>query len=417
VILDAFPLNWTVQAFGLNSAGTWLITFILLAASIGAMLGVGFQHGRPKRRRLLEAVVTAGYLALLGLRTKFLTTVASDSLVTAFFQSALMTASSAGPVLCGSAVLARTRFLKHSRARAAARRAAQVAADARAAQIQASDKLQRHIGSLHYMILPLALRSAAPEGVDNAKWAAELERATRALFTKADRTESELAGPASSRRATPARIVGELLASHPEAASLLAQASHCRVLALSSAATTRQRFAAARAAQLCYDELRHRLDPRSRRTVNFEAGLAVLVVLAVGIFLELLPAALHGFGLGLDWTAAWGSTRGNAIYGSFISIFILALAAGAATLISHMEPASLLAARRRWHRAWTAHEEAIETEQADLDAASVATEAWLGLVRARTTEIATGEDRLVQDTVALGAALLESGRQQHPPSE
>ena len=29
VILDAVPLNWAVQAFGLNSAGTWLVTFIL----------------------------------------------------------------------------------------------------------------------------------------------------------------------------------------------------------------------------------------------------------------------------------------------------------------------------------------------------------------------------------------------------
>ena len=26
VILDAFPLNWAAQAFGLNSAGTWLVT-------------------------------------------------------------------------------------------------------------------------------------------------------------------------------------------------------------------------------------------------------------------------------------------------------------------------------------------------------------------------------------------------------
>jgi hypothetical protein len=182
VILDAVPLNWAAQAFGLTSAGTSLITFILVAASIGAMLGFELTRGHPRRRGLLAAVVTGGYIALLGLRTEFLITVASESLLVALLQSALLTAISAGLVLCGSVVLARTRFLIHSRARAAARRAAQAAADARAAQFDAIDKLHRHIGSLHHMVLPWALSSAAPEGIDHAEWAARLEQAIRALF-------------------------------------------------------------------------------------------------------------------------------------------------------------------------------------------------------------------------------------------
>ena len=82
-----------------------------------------------------------------------------------------------------------------------------------------------------------------------------------------------------------------------------------------------------------------------------------------------------------------------------------------------MEPASLLVARRRWHRARTAHEEAVETEQTDAQAAAVAAQAWLGLVRARVTVVAAGEERLVQDTVALAAVLLESARLQLPSSE
>ncbi len=182
VALDAFPLNWAAQAFGLNLAGTWLVTFILLVASIGAMLGFEITRGHPRRRGVLTAVVTAGYLALLGLRTEFLTTVASDSFLIALFQSALLTAISAGLVLCGSAVLSRTRSVSHSHARAAARRAAQAAADARAAQFQAADKLHRHIGTLHHMLLPWALSSPVPEGVDYARWAAALEQAIRALF-------------------------------------------------------------------------------------------------------------------------------------------------------------------------------------------------------------------------------------------
>lgn len=183
VILDAAPLNWAAEAFGLNSAGTWLVTFILVVASAGAMLGFEITRGHPRRRGVLTAVVTMGYLALLGLRTEFLITVSNESLPVAVLQSTLLTAISAGLVLCGSAVLARTRHLSHSRARAAARRAAQAADDARAAQRQAAEKLQRHIGSLHHMLLPWALCSAAPEGVDHAKWDTALDQAIRALFS------------------------------------------------------------------------------------------------------------------------------------------------------------------------------------------------------------------------------------------
>jgi hypothetical protein len=183
VILDAIPLSWAAQAFGLGSAATWLVTFVLMVASAGAMLSFEFTRGHPGQRGILAAAVTAGYLALLGLRTGFLTTVASDSLLAAFFQSALLTAISAGLVGCGAAVLARTRFLNHSRAHASARRAAQAADNARAAQLQAAEKLQRHVCSLHQMLLPCALRSPPPEGVDHAKWAAELDQVIHALLT------------------------------------------------------------------------------------------------------------------------------------------------------------------------------------------------------------------------------------------
>jgi hypothetical protein len=182
VILDAIPLNWAAQAFGLNSAETWLVTFILVAASIGAMLGFELTRGHPRRRGVLAAVVTVGYLALLGLRTEFLTTVASDSFLVAFLQSALLTAMSAGLVWCGAAILARTRFLGHSRARAATRRAAQAAGDARTAQHQAAEKLHRHIGALHHMLLPWALSSGGPDGIDHATWAAALDQAIHDLF-------------------------------------------------------------------------------------------------------------------------------------------------------------------------------------------------------------------------------------------
>jgi hypothetical protein len=182
VVLDAVPLNWAAQAFGLDSGGTWLVTLILVIASIGAMLGFELTSRHPRRRALLAAVVGAAYLALLVLRTQFLTTVADESLPVALMQSAMQTAISAGLVLCGSAVLTRTRSLSSSRSRAVARRARHAAAEARVGQRAAADNLKRHIGGLRQMLLPWALGSAAPVGVDRARWVAALEQAVRQLF-------------------------------------------------------------------------------------------------------------------------------------------------------------------------------------------------------------------------------------------
>jgi hypothetical protein len=182
VVLDAVPLNWAAQAFGLDSSGTWLVTLILVISSIGAMLGFELTGRHPRRRALLAAVVGTAYLALLVLRTQFLTTVADESLLVALMQSAMLTAVSAGLVLCGSAVLARTQSLTSSRSRAVARHTRQATAEARAAQGSAQDNLKRHIGGLRQMLLPWALGSVAPAGVDRARWVAALEQAIRQLF-------------------------------------------------------------------------------------------------------------------------------------------------------------------------------------------------------------------------------------------
>jgi hypothetical protein len=273
-------------------------------------------------------------------------------------------------------------------------------------------------------------------------------------------------------RPTPAKIIGELLTNHPEAASLLAEASHRRALAVCSATITRLKFAAAQAARLAYEELRHRLEPRRSHPIHFAVGLLLLLVVSAGLamlvlielsgllggprsvlpalaatavwltvawlaavavrqrrwalvaaiigaalLLGLLLVALHGLSPHPGWPAGGGHSRGSTVFGVLTGAFILVLTAGAAVLMAHLEPASLLLARRRWHRARAAHEEAARTEQADAEAAAVAAQAWLGLVRARVTAIAVGEAGLVQDTLALAAVLLESGRPQLPPSD
>jgi hypothetical protein len=270
-------------------------------------------------------------------------------------------------------------------------------------------------------------------------------------------------------RPTPATIIGELLTSHPEAASLLAEASHWRALAMCSAVSTRVKFTAAQAARLAYEELRHRLEPRRRHPVHFGLGLLLLLVVAAGltilvlielsdwlggsrstlpalaatavwltvawlaalavlrrrwalvtavigaaILLGLLLVALHG--LSPDGTPAGAQDHGSTVFGILTGAFILVLTAGAAVLMTHMESFSLLAARQRWHRARAAYEEEAATHQADAETATVAVEAWLGLVRVRVTEIAADDERLLRDAVALATVLVERSRPELPPS-
>ena len=266
-------------------------------------------------------------------------------------------------------------------------------------------------------------------------------------------------------RPTPATIIGELLANHPEAASLLAKASHWLALAACSAACTRRRSAAVQAARLAYEQLGHRFRPRRGHPVNFVVGALLLLVLSAGLvtldvielggprsvplalaaaavwltgawlaaiavrqqrwaavaglgvvafMLGLLLVALHGLGPHPGWPAS-GYALGSTILSVLTGTFILVLAIGATTLMIHMEPTSLLMARRRWHRAQAAYEEAAETEQADAEAVAVAGEAWLGLVRARVTAIAADDESLVRATVGLATVLMESSRPKLPP--
>ena len=182
VVLDAFPLNWAAQAFGLDSGATLVVTVILLIAAIAAMVGfeVTRDHARP--RGILIAIVTAGFLALLGLRAEYLITVSGDSFPVAVFQSTILTAISAGLVVCGSACWPGPGRSPTPGPVPPPGAPPGPPSEARAAYDEAVDKLHRHIGTIHQMILPEALRFAAPEGVGYASWAAALEQAIRALF-------------------------------------------------------------------------------------------------------------------------------------------------------------------------------------------------------------------------------------------
>jgi hypothetical protein len=123
------------------------------------------------------------------------------------------------------------------------------------------------------------------------------------------------------------------------------------------------------------------------------------VLACVAVVLWLLLATWHGSVLSSD---RW-------ILGGLVGILILVLAGGAAALIAHTESASLLMARQRWHLARAEHERAVRTREADLEAAAVAQEAWLSLVRAWAMMVAEGDEGFLEEIVTLAAALLGGG--------
>jgi hypothetical protein len=260
----------------------------------------------------------------------------------------------------------------------------------------------------------------------------------------------------SGHQRTPAQILSDLLTGHPEAGSLLAEACHWVALARSSAVKAAQKFASAKAARLHYEELKHRLDPRRLRPVPFGVGLVLIVVLGAeltmlnaielsgllegirsvlpafaatavsltgawlaslvnrdrrwplmltviggAVLLGLLLTILHGFNPIPGWPVVRADDRGDVVFGVLAGLFIVVLVVGTAVLMAHTEPVSLMVARRRWRRAQAAYEAAVQIAQEDAEAAAIASEAWLSLVRAYASAV-------------LGATLLESGRPQLP---
>ncbi len=268
----------------------------------------------------------------------------------------------------------------------------------------------------------------------------------------------------SGQPRTPQQLLSDLLTGHPDAESLLNAAGHWRALARASAAWVGRALAAVQAARLHYQQLGHRLDPRHRRPIPFAAAASLLLVLGTeltmlnvielsrllggtrsvlpalavtgvwltgawlvslasrerrwplviaaaggAVLLGLLLAITHGSGLLPGWPAISGHTAGSSVFGVLAGLFILVLVIGAAVLLAHTEPVPLMAARRSWHRARAAYHTAVHTAKHDAEAAAVATEAWLGLVRAYAGAMAGPDEQLVHDTVALAASLLEGG--------
>jgi MFS family permease len=145
-----------------------------------------------------------------------------------------------------------------------------------------------------------------------------------------------------------------VLASHPEAQSLLSEAGHCRVLAEQSADEVACRYGVMQAARNGYEELRHRLDPRRARPIHFGAAMgllatlfAVLVVLDVVTFDGVMAGwvgaaavAAAAAWIGCAWLAALALREEQR--GRLVAIVAGALALGALLVALHGTTAAAL---------------------------------------------------------------------------
>jgi hypothetical protein len=147
-------------------------------ASLAAMFGFELTRTDHRKRLALIVVASLGFGILLLLRIQFLMAVAGESLLAALLQAVVLTAISAGLVLCGSAVMARTQHYRIARAKADVRHAEQIADDAARKRAEAERVLRRHIEVLRQRVST----ATAPDGTDPATWAADLEREIQALF-------------------------------------------------------------------------------------------------------------------------------------------------------------------------------------------------------------------------------------------
>lgn len=181
--IDSIPLNWAAQAFGLDAADSWLVTLILLVASVGAMTGLEMTRHETRRRQALVALMLLGYGGLVALRTSFLTTVDGESFLAALLQALVLSAFSAGLVVIGSAVMARTRSLRLSRAWATELRARRASEASERAWRQADEKFVLHFSGLRRQLALQPLYASVPAGVSHDEWVKALEGALRTHFT------------------------------------------------------------------------------------------------------------------------------------------------------------------------------------------------------------------------------------------
>jgi hypothetical protein len=141
-VLDAVPAYWGAQAFGLDQDSTLMVTVLLCAALGGAMWLLDLYSSRRRPRRILQACLTAGLIALFALRLDYLLVAGADGFWLAAIQAVALTAISGGLIVLGYVLLAN----RVPKPLAAARRAARQAAATATASTQAAQAAHSQAG-------------------------------------------------------------------------------------------------------------------------------------------------------------------------------------------------------------------------------------------------------------------------------
>ena len=108
-LLDALPVYWSAQAFGLSQTSTIILTILLCAALGGAMWLLDLFHREDRRSalRILEGVLSAGFVAMFVLRLDYLHVTGGAGIWSAALEALALTAISAALVAVGFVVLSR----------------------------------------------------------------------------------------------------------------------------------------------------------------------------------------------------------------------------------------------------------------------------------------------------------------------
>ena len=104
---------------------------------------------------------------------------------------------------------------------------------------------------------------------------------------------------------------------------------------------------------------------------------------------RLLLTALHSRGTATLQADIWNRFG----FGVLLVLLIFALVAIASVLIDRTEPASLLSARRRWHRAQDEYVAAVRTHRCDVEAAVIAGQGWRSLIEVQASASADGDEQ------------------------
>ncbi|MBF6555968.1 MAG: hypothetical protein IVW52_07285 [Acidimicrobiales bacterium] len=186
-LVDSVPSYFAAQAFGLDQAGTDVVTILLVGALASAMwlMTLFTEHRRHRVRAMVQIIVGVGLVIITVLRAQFLSATTGAGPATVLLQAIALSAMSGGLVAVGYVILQhrKSRVVAKTEQVASRRETEASVATDTAARLRASadDAL---LGLDNYVV-PHALGMDPPQGLDHHRFVAALRSVVRALVVGA----------------------------------------------------------------------------------------------------------------------------------------------------------------------------------------------------------------------------------------